>query len=292
MSILFLFVFFIRIFADMNYVQRLQQIYPPGEARALYRMVMEMRFGLSQTDLMLGKDTLLSANYRNKLEEIIQRLMQKEPVQYILGQAEFCGHIFHVAPGVLIPRPETAELVQWILSTVPSPDRPFCRLLDVGTGSGCIAISLSLEGFPVTASDISPESLAIAQKNAEFLQTKINFVSEDILHPRHNNNEKWQLIVSNPPYICEREKADMDDNVLLYEPHLALFVPNDNPLLFYRAIAEYAQSHLAPSGMLFFEINQIYGNELISMLSEMKFDDIELRQDQFGNPRFIKSVFK
>ena len=292
MSILFLFVFFIRIFADMNYVQRLQQIYPPGEARALYRMVMEMRFGLAQTDLMLGKDTLLSANDRNKLEEIIQRLMQKEPVQYILGQAEFCGHIFHVAPGVLIPRPETAELVQWILSTVPSPDRPFCRLLDVGTGSGCIAISLSLEGFPVTASDISPESLAIAQKNAEFLQAKIDFVFEDILHPRHNNNEKWQLIVSNPPYICEREKADMDDNVLLYEPHLALFVPNDDPLLFYRAIAEYAQSHLAPSGMLFFEINQIYGNELISMLSEMKFDDIELRQDQFGNPRFIKSVFK
>ena len=276
----------------MNYVQRLQQTYPPGEARALYRMVMEMRFGLSQTDLMLGKDTLLSANDRNKLEEIIQRLMQKEPVQYILGQAEFCGHIFHVAPGVLIPRPETAELVQWILSTVPSPDRPFCRLLDVGTGSGCIAISLSLEGFPVTASDISPESLAIAQKNAEFLQAKIDFVFEDILHPRHNNNEKWQLIVSNPPYICEREKADMDDNVLLYEPHLALFVPNDDPLLFYRAIAEYAQSHLAPSGMLFFEINQIYGNELISMLSEMKFDDIELRQDQFGNPRFIKSVFK
>ena len=276
----------------MNYVQRLQQTYPPGEARALYRMVMEMRFGLSQTDLMLGKDTLLSANDRNKLEEIIQRLMQKEPVQYILGQAEFCGHIFHVAPGVLIPRPETAELVQWILSTMPSPDRPFCRLLDVGTGSGCIAISLSLEGFPVTASDISPESLAIAQKNAEFLQAKIDFVSEDILHSRHNNNEKWQLIVSNPPYICEREKADMDDNVLLYEPHLALFVPNDNPLLFYRAIAEYAQSHLAPSGMLFFEINQIYGNELISMLSEMKFDDIELRQDQFGNPRFIKSVFK
>ena len=276
----------------MNYVQRLQQTYPPGEARALYRMVMEMRFGLSQTDLMLGKDTLLSANDRNKLEEIIQRLMQKEPVQYILGQAEFCGHIFHVAPGVLIPRPETAELVQWILSTVPSPDRPFCSLLDVGTGSGCIAISLSLEGFPVTASDISPESLAIAQKNAESLQAKIDFVSEDVLHPRHNNNEKWQLIVSNPPYICEREKADMDDNVLLYEPHLALFVPNDDPLLFYRAIAEYAQSHLAPSGMLFFEINQIYGNELISMLSEMKFDDIELRQDQFGNPRFIKSVFK
>ena len=276
----------------MNYVQRLQQTYPPGEARALYRMVMEMRFGLSQTDLMLGKDTLLSANDRNKLEEIIQRLMQKEPVQYILGQAEFCGHIFHVAPGVLIPRPETAELVQWILSTVPSPDRPFCRLLDVGTGSGCIAISLSLEGFPVTASDISPESLAIAQKNAEFLQAKIDFVFEDILHPRHNNNEKWQLIVSNPPYICEREKADMDDNVLLYEPHLALFVPNDDPLLFYRAIAEYAQSHLAPSGMLFFEINQVYGNELISMLSEMKFDDIELHQDQFGNPRFIKSVFK
>ena len=218
----------------MNYVQRLQQTYPPGEARALYRMVMEMRFGLSQTDLMLGKDTLLSANDRNKLEEIIQRLMQKEPVQYILGQAEFCGHIFHVAPGVLIPRPETAELVQWILSTVPSPDRPFCRLLDVGTGSGCIAISLSLEGFPVTASDISPESLAIAQKNAESLQAKIDFVSEDVLHPRHNNNEKWQLIVSNPPYICEREKADMDDNVLLYEPHLALFVPNDDPLLFYR----------------------------------------------------------
>ena len=276
----------------MNYVQRLQQTYPPGEARALYRMVMEMRFGLSQTDLMLGKDTLLSANDRNKLEEIIQRLMQKEPVQYILGQAEFCGHIFHVAPGVLIPRPETAELVQWILSTVPSSDRPFCRLLDVGTGSGCIAISLSLEGFPVTASDISPESLAIAQKNAESLQVKIDFVSEDVLHPRHNNNEKWQLIVSNPPYICEREKADMDDNVLLYEPHLALFVPNDDPLLFYRAIAEYAQLHLVPSGMLFFEINQIYGNELISMLSEMKFDDIELRQDQFGNPRFIKSVFK
>ena len=275
----------------MNHVQQLQQIYPPGEARALYRMVMEMRFGLSQTDLMLGKDTLLSANDRKELENIIQRLMQKEPVQYILGQAEFCGHVFDVAPNVLIPRPETEELVRWILSSVPSADRSSCRLLDVGTGSGCIAITLALEGFSVTGWDISSEALNIAQENANSLQAKVDFMCEDILHPLPTN-EKWKLIVSNPPYICENEMGEMDDNVLIHEPHLALFVPNEDPLLFYRAIANFAQSHLSPCGMLFFEINRMYGDDVITMLSQMGFSEIELRQDQFDNPRFVKCVLR
>ena len=275
----------------MNHVQQLQQIYPPGEARALYRMVMEMRFGLSQTDLMLGKDTLLSANDSKELENIIQRLIQKEPVQYILGQTEFLGHIFRVTPNVLIPRPETAELVKWILEIVSPKCRSSCRLLDVGTGSGCIAITLALEGFPVTAMDISTEALKIAQENANSLHTKVDFMCEDILHPLPAN-EKWKLIVSNPPYICENEMGEMDDNVLLHEPHLALFVPDEDPLLFYRAIANFAQSHLSPCGMLFFETNRIYGNKVVNMLLEKGFTEVELRQDQFDNPRFVKCVLR
>lgn len=275
----------------MKYVQQLQHVYSSGEAQALYRMVMEMRFGLSQTDLMLGKDTLLSANDHKDLENIMQRLTQKEPVQYILGHAEFLGHIFRVTPSVLIPRPETAELVKWILEIVPFQNRSSCRLLDVGTGSGCIAVSLSLEGFPTTAMDIAQEALDIAQENANSLQAKVNFVCEDILHPLQTN-EKWNLIVSNPPYVCENEMSEMEDNVLLHEPHLALFVPDKDPLLFYRAIAKFAQSHLCPSGMVFFEVNRIYGNEVVNMLSKNGFTEIVLRQDQFGNPRFVKCVLR
>lgn len=266
----------------MNYIQQLQQVYPLGEARALYRMVMEIRFGLSTVDLLLGKDTELSADDRAELENIMARLLQKEPVQYVLGTAEFCGHLFHVEPGVLIPRPETQELVTMIAQKMPAGS----EVLDIGTGSGCIAISLALQGFSVSAFDISEEALSIAGKNAETLNASVNFCREDILHPSPRGM-KWDAIVSNPPYICQSEAADMDANVLLHEPHLALFVPDDDPLLFYRSIANYAQEHLAPEGWLLFETNRAYGQQVKELLTHSGFVDAELAADQFGNDRFV-----
>lgn len=243
---------------------------------------MEVRFGLSQTDLLLCKDTLLSADERKELENIVQRLLQREPVQYILGQEVFCGHVFHVEPGVLIPRPETAELVRWVAEAVPSG----VSLLDIGTGSGCIAISLALMGYEATAMDVSPDALRIAQGNADALGARVDFVLQDILHPSPTDRQ-WDVIVSNPPYVCQSEAADMEDNVLLHEPSLALFVPDQDPLLFYRSIALYGLDHLLPGGWLFFEINRAYARETADMLGGYGYQQVVCRQDQFGNPRMV-----
>lgn len=265
----------------MNPVQILQQIYPAGEARAIYRMVMELRFGLSRTDILLGKDKDLSAENLTELQNIMQRLAAGEPVQYVLGMAEFCGHTFHVRPGVLIPRPETAELVQAACSEPKGSS-----VLDIGTGSGCIAVSLALAGYKVTAFDISEQALSIAQANAESLNTDVEFIHENILHPSITER-KWDIIVSNPPYICQSEAEEMHRNVLQHEPHLALFVPDETPLLFYEAIANYGLSHLSNEGRIYLEINRKYGLEICDLLSRKGYQDIRLLDDQFQNPRFI-----
>ena len=270
----------------MNHLKVLQQVYSPGEAKAILRLVMETRFGLSHTDLLLGKDKELSAESQAELELIIGRLLRKEPVQYVLGVAEFCGHTFHVEPGVLIPRPETEELVGLVARFFPLQEGKCPSLLDIGTGSGCIAVSLALKGFQATAFDISPLALRIAQGNAERLGAEVRFVCEDILHPTPSE-ERWDVIVSNPPYVCLSEADEMEENVLCYEPHLALFVPSEDPLLFYRAIAEYACCHLNTGGKLALECNRTYANQVANLLKEKQFDDILVLQDQYGNERFV-----
>ena len=266
-------------------MQRLLSVYPQREARALYMLVMEVAFGLTPTQVLTGKDNELSSDKRALLQNIIDRLLRKEPVQYILGQSDFCGHTFYVAPGVLIPRPETEGLVRLIGQQFPTP----CTILDIGTGSGCIAVSLALMGHKVTAMDVSADALSIARENARRLQADILFLQEDILHPTPTQ-QQWDVIVSNPPYVCQREAGQMDSNVLDYEPHLALFVPDSDPLLFYRAIALYAIKHLTANGCLYFEINQAYPAETTSLLEQTGFSKIEAHTDCFDKPRFISAI--
>ena len=286
---------------------RLLSLYDADEAKAIVRWVLDVRFGMSFTDILCGKVSELSADEQEELEKIMLRLEKGEPVQYVLRVADFCGRQFHVAPGVLIPRPETAELCRWItshgdrhlvrpnLTECLSP----CEIIDIGTGSGCIAITLALE-FPkakVTAWDISDDALQIAQENAKALGADVTFEKRDILSSSntiptlfHIPSNEYDIIVSNPPYICDKEKVSMEKNVLEHEPHLALFVPNDDPLLFYRAIAKNAIEALKPDGMLFFELNPIYAEDTESMLLNMGFKDTELRKDQYGKLRFLKAT--
>lgn len=268
-------------------IRQLSAIYAQGEAKALARMLFEDRFGFTVTDILLGKDNDLSANEREELQNIVSRMLKNEPIQYILGHTEFCGLNLHVAPGVLIPRPETAELVEWI----KSENTKESSVLDVGTGSGCIALALAKNGFTVEGWDISEEALTIARRNAEQLDIDVRFIKEDVLHLSKDSGRKtFDIIVSNPPYICLKEAEEMEHNVLDYEPHTALFVPDNDPLLFYRAIAEYATTHLAPNGQLFFEINRAFSKETARMLQGKGFGNIEIRQDQYGNDRMIKAL--
>ena len=241
------------------------------------------------SDICLGKDTQLSANNQKELKGIVDRLLEQEPIQYVLGQANFYGRTFMVNEHVLIPRPETEELCQWINSQDASPR---VRLLDIGTGSGCIAITLAAM-YPkaeVTAWDISPEALEVARENAKRTHVNVSFEQIDILHlPSNLLHQTYDLIVSNPPYICNKERACMEANVLEHEPHTALFVPDDDPLLFYRAIAQYGQTALEPEGWLYFEINPLYAQPLSDMLHMMSYHDIELNLDQYGKQRMIRA---
>ena len=274
---------------------RLSSLYDADEAKAIVRWVLDVRFGLSFTDILCGKVSELSADDQEELEKIMLRLEKGEPVQYVLGLADFCGRQFHVAHGVLIPRPETAELCRWITPCEVSP----CEIIDIGTGSGCIAITLALEipKAKVTAWDISDDALQIAQENAKALGADVTFEKRDILSSSntiptlfHIPSNEYDIIVSNPPYICDKEKVSMEKNVLEHEPHLALFVPDNDPLLFYRAIAKYAIEALKPDGMLFFELNPIYAGDTESMLLDLGFRHTELREDQYGKLRFLKAT--
>ena len=275
--------------------KRLAPLYGEGEAKAMARMVYASRYGLTLADLLMGRDSEVP---HEELQQMLQRLEQGEPVQYVLGEELFCGRRFKVTPDVLIPRPETQELCQWIVeeATHHAP-LPVHRLLDIGTGSGCIAVTLALE-LPqahVTAWDISDRALAVARENAQRLGATVTFQQVDALHPFNPstfspfNPLTFSLIVSNPPYICEQEKAHMAPNVLDHEPSLALFVPDDDPLLFYRSIARYAREALVPGGQLFFEINPLYRDELTAMLRDMGYTHIETRADQFGLQRMLKT---
>lgn len=294
--------------------KRLTAIYNEREAQAIVRTVLDALFGMSLTDICLGKVTQLSADDTTRLEKIMQRLEKSEPVQYVLGAEWFAGRLFDVAPGVLIPRPETEELVKWTCDEAKEKEKednskeergkkekevskkgeeaPHPSILDIGTGSGCIAITvaLALPQARVTAWDISTDALAIAAGNAHRLGASVRFEHQDALSAP-DDEERWDVIVSNPPYICDRERADMSDNVLSYEPELALFVPDSDPLLFYRAIARYASKALKPGGRLLFETNTAYAHEVAQVMADKGFTAIEVRNDCFGKPRMVKGAF-
>ena len=273
----------------------LTTIYEAGEAKAVARLVMEVRFGLSMTDVVCGK-----TGDEAEMQILQQRLLTGEPVQYILGEADFGGRTFHVEPGVLIPRPETYELCRWIMvdGRWKMENGRNVSILDIGTGSGCIACTLAAElpDAEVMAWDISDDALRIAAENAKRTNVQVSFEKVDILNTpllyREGLGVGLYLIVSNPPYICNKERETMERNVLEHEPELALFVPDDDPLLFYRAIARYAAKALNPSGALYFEINPLYVNEMQQMLSDEGFSHTEVRNDQFGKQRFTKSQIK
>ena len=280
--------------------QSLTPLYDAGEAQAIVRTVLDVEYGMTLTDIICGKVNELSSDEERNLEEIIARLQNGEPVQYVLGEADFAGRTFHVEPGVLIPRPETAELCQWIeeeVSSLEADERK--QILDICTGSGCIAITLGLNipNSEVTGWDISEDALRIAQGNVEMLKAgnvRIEYQNALML-PKTAETESslskgWNIIVSNPPYICEKEKADMEKNVLEHEPSIALFVPDEDPLKFYRAIAEYASSALKSEGALYFEINPIYEKETREMLQSLGFKDIETKEDAFGKKRMMKAM--
>lgn len=368
--------------------KRLTAIYNEREAQAIVRTVLDALFGMSLTDICLGKVTQLSADDTTRLEKIMQRLEKSEPVQYVLGAEWFAGRLFDVAPGVLIPRPETEDLVKWACDEAKEKEKednskeergkkekeiskkgeapqkeeqllssplkeeeeglrkgkdasqkeeqhlssplkeekeglrkgedasqkeeqllsslfknnkevskkgeevPHPSILDIGTGSGCIAITvaLALPQARVTAWDISTDALAIAAGNAHRLGASVRFDHQDALSAP-DDEERWDVIVSNPPYICDKERADMSDNVLSYEPELALFVPDSDPLLFYRAIARYASKALKPGGRLLFETNTAYAHEVAQVMANEGFTAIEVRNDCFGKPRMVKGAF-
>ena len=368
--------------------KRLTAIYNEREAQAIVRTVLDALFGMSLTDICLGKVTQLSADDTTRLEKIMQRLEKSEPVQYVLGAGWFAGRLFDVAPGVLIPRPETEDLVKWACDEAKEKEKednskeergkeekeiskkgeapqkeeqllssplkeeeeglrkgkdasqkeeqhlssplkeekeglrkgedasqkeeqhlssflknnkevsekgeevPHPSILDIGTGSGCIAITvaLALPQARVTAWDISTDALAIAAGNAHRLGASVRFEHQDALNAP-DDEERWDVIVSNPPYICDKERADMSDNVLSYEPELALFVPDSDPLLFYRAIARYASKALKPGGRLLFETNTAYVHEVAQAMADEGFTAIEVRNDCFGKPRMVKGAF-
>ena len=264
---------------------RLQPYYTAEEVSALSRIVCCDLLGQAPTDYYLGKDIVLSSKKEQVLEDILQRLSRFEPLQYIEGCTLFLGREFGVAPGVLIPRPETEELVELMLKEIPAD----ARILDVGTGSGCIAISLAKE-LPdalVTAWDVSPEALSVAQANARKLQADVRFVECDVLACQADEVGLYDVIVSNPPYVTEAEKADMEPNVLQWEPSLALFVPDDDPLRFYRRIAVLGRDMLADGGRLYFEINRAYGREMVEMLRTMGYVGVRVEKDLSQNDRFV-----
>ena len=273
----------------INYINtELKDLYPATEIKSFTYLIFEKLTGFSRTQIIVNKNTVFSSNQRYEIESIIEKLKVFIPIQYILGETEFYGHTFTVNESVLIPRPETEELVDWIHNENDTNEN--LRILDIGTGSGCIAISLKHEftNAKVDAFDISIKSLEIAKLNAKLNNLELFFWKIDILNAP-DLSQKWDIIVSNPPYIPEMEKNEIHANVINNEPHLALFVPNNDPLVFYRHIALFAKKHLNSKGKLYFEIHRDAGQTCINLLKELGFIEIELRKDISGNDRMIKA---
>ena len=292
-----------------QFIQELVQIYDVGEAESFFYLILEDKHQLKRIDLALNPDLTFSNEEIEYWNSILDYLKKEIPIQYLLGKTSFYGLEFEVNSTVLIPRPETEELVDWIIQSQKLEVRNQkleavsrnIKILDIGTGSGCIAISLAknIPNAQVFAIDVSEEALATAQKNATLNQVEIHFIKTDIL--KITDLEKlpsslfplptyFDIIVSNPPYVRELEKQEIKKNVLDNEPHLALFVEDNDALIFYRKIAGLAQKNLSPNGQLFFEINQYLGKEMIELLENKGFKNIELRKDIYGNDRTIRGA--
>ena len=286
----------------MSYEQFWQSLtarYETGEARAVARMVLEVGFGMSMAQLLCDGLSNLSEAELLRLSEMQQRLLKGEPVQYVLGVADFGPHQLQVATGVLIPRPETYELCEEIVKDFSKSSHSPLRILDLGTGSGCIACTLAAElpAAEMTACDISAEALAIAKENARELDVSVRFVQGDMLALDHSKELaperikiSWDVMVSNPPYICMQEAALMEPHVLEHEPHQALFVPDDDPLQFYRAIADYGKQTLRSGGRIYLELNAHHAEDCQQLFIQNGFADVRLREDQFGKLRFLKAT--
>jgi release factor glutamine methyltransferase len=277
---------------------QLSTLYDSNEVNSLCMMVLENVVNISSAKVRAFPETEISTPDSQRIAKILTRLTTGEPIQYILGYTEFYGLTFKVNPSVLIPRPETEELVDWVIKSwqfaVCSWQQPF-HILDIGTGSGCIPISLkkNLPDAEVSAIDISLEALRTAKENAELNKVDVNFIQEDILNPIHHSllTGHYSLIVSNPPYVTLEDKKLMHTNVTDFEPHTALFVPEDDPLIFYTAIADFASNHLQNGGLLFFEINESYGKQIVELLNNKQFINIELKKDTSGKDRMIKASY-
>lgn len=278
------------------FIQQLSAIYPLTEIENFFFFLVEEYLNLERIDTVLNPNFKIDENKISQLNTALERLQNEEPIQYILGKTEFYGFPFLVTKDTLIPRPETEELVEWMLQTVRKNNKENLNILDIGTGSGCIPVSLQkeLEAAHISAIDISEDALKIAKKNADLNKVNIHFYCTDILKTSSlteiiNSNTKFEIIVSNPPYVRALEKEKIKNNVLQNEPHLALFVDDHNPLIFYDKIADLAKENLSKGGFLFFEINQYLGAETVNLLSNKGFKNIQLRKDLFGNNRMIRA---
>ena len=274
--------------------EALSAIYPKTEIDSFFFILMEEKLKLQRIDTVLKPDFLITKKSLIDLKTIVKRLQKEEPIQYIIGNTEFYGLPFFVDKNTLIPRPETEELVAWVLNetkVLANNKTIELSILDIGTGTGCIPISLAknLTSLNISAIDISPEALLIAKQNAILNKVTIKFIELDILNTESLPQE-YDVIISNPPYVRELEKEEIKNNVLKNEPHLALFVADENPLIFYNKIADLAKQQLSKNGMLFFEINQYLGKETVNMLVKKGFKNIQLKKDLFGKDRMIKCV--
>lgn len=292
---------------QLLFSKNLSKHYPKSEIDSFFSILLEEKLGLQRIDTVLQPNYPIEQSKLSSLKKITNRLLKEEPIQYIIGKTEFFGFPFFVNKNTLIPRPETEELVNWVIEEVIklrdttttkqnknrideiSTNRNI-KILDIGTGTGCIPITLAkkLNNVSISAIDVSDEALIIAKKNAKLNNVNISFIKRDILETE-TLNDKYDIIISNPPYVRELEKENIKNNVLQNEPHLALFVPNENPLLFYKKIAELAKNHLTKKGLLFFEINQYLANETLTILSELNFTSTKLKKDIFKNDRMIKA---
>lgn len=290
----------------------LSNIYPKTEIDTFFFLLIDEYLGLQRIDTILKPDFNIDGEKLSILNNVIERLKKEEPIQYIIGKTEFYGYPFLVDENTLIPRPETEELVEWIIKetldkrvvTEDKSQAKAIKIMDIGTGTGCIPISLAknISRANISAIDISVEALKVAKQNAELNLVNINFIEADILKTDSLNdlafetevsqNVLFDVIVSNPPYVRELEKVAIQNNVLQNEPHLALFVADENPLIFYDKIADLAKKHLSENGILFFEINQYLANETKAMLKQKGFKNIELRKDLFQNDRMIKTTLQ
>ena len=273
------------------FIQELTPIFDEGEAESFFYLILENKQQLKRIDLALQHDLTFSEDEIKIWNAILEQLKNEIPVQYLLGKTSFYGLDFEVNTNVLIPRPETEELVDWIIkSNQVDQNSKGLKILDIGTGSGCIAISLAnyIPNAKVFAIDVSESALDTAKKNAESNKVEVTFTNKNILETV-DLEQQYDIIVSNPPYVRNLEKEEIKKNVLNNEPHLALFVEDNDALIFYRKIAELAQKNLSENGQLFFEINQYLGQEMINLLEEMNFKNVELRKDIYGNDRMIRS---